>query len=290
MKILRLSALAIALAASVGQANAGNIAFGDDWGFNPLGTGVGAAIMPIDEMTYLGISYTESTGVSAGDTFADVGRLGASSFQNDGSLIPAGVSGLGVGYEMSGTFEDWTGTYGATTGTNTAFTFDAGGTLDIQIDTVFNNTTFAGARDGINIMSLEIITGTGNINFGNPAGVDGNVDILFEVTSAAAGYWFLDLNDDGVAETDISTLLGGPNPIALGLTDSNNNILIPAAAVAADFIAETGLGTPNGLGDIYTTNDGSFTIGKVPEPSTIALFGSSLLLLGVGVRTRRRKS
>lgn len=283
MKLLRLTALALALTAT-GQASAA-IVFQDNWGFNPDGTGLGAAIMPIDELTYLGISYTESTGFATGDTFQDVGRIGATGFQNDGTPIPAGVSGVGVDYELTAAFLDWTGTYGATTANNTLFSFDPGGTLDIYIDDILNNGTFAGATDGINIMSLSILTGSGNINFGNPGGVDGNINILFSVDSVAQGYWFLDTDLDGLADTDVFDLLGN-GAITVGLTDSNNNITTPSAAVAADFVAFTGLGIPNGAGDIYTLNDGSFQPGVfIPEPGALSLLGLGLLGLG---RMRRK--
>lgn len=286
MKNFNKTLLGIALAFSASQASAAEILFDANWGFNWQGTGLAGALAPIDEMTYLGISYTESTGITAGSTFKDVGRFGATSFQNDGSPIPGGISGLGVNYEITATFLDWTGTYGATSGNNTAFTFDAGGTLNMYLDPVLNYGSFATAADGTNILSLSIIQGTGNINFNNPAGLDGNVDILFQVTNAAAGYWFLDTNGDGLADTDVASLLLGGQYLTIALTDSNNNITTPTAAVAADFIASTGLGNPTGPGDIYTLNDGSATIGAVPEPGTLALLG--LGFLGLSKATRRK--
>lgn len=294
---MKFKATALAMALAVSGPASASIMFGDDWGFNPDGTGLAGAITPIDEMTYLGISYTESTGFSAGDTFQDVGRLAATSFQNDAAPIPAGTSGLGIDYELTATFRDWTGTYGPTIAGNTGFTFDNGGTLNVFIDSNLDYTSFATAENGIAanpILSLSISDGEGNINFGNPGGVDGNINILFEVTDAEAGYWFLDMDDDGTAETDITALLAligpGDPPLVVALTDSNNNITDPSAAVAADFIASTGLGNPTGPGDIYTLNDGSVTLAAnvVPEPSTLGLLGLSLL--GFGLVRRKAKA
>lgn len=284
-----MTALAIALTAAAGHASAFTIVFNENWGFNHLGTGVGSALTPVDEMTYLGISYTESTGFAAGDTFQDVGRIGATGFQNDGSPIPAGISGLGMTHEISATYLNWTGSYGATVGNNTPYDFNPGGTLNIFVDDTLDNNSFAGASNGINIMNLSILDGAGNINFNNPGGVDGNVNILFEVTGVASGYWFLDTDNDGIADTDVATFLASGNGLTVGLTDSNNNIFTPTSAVRNDFIANTGLGNPTGAGDIYTLNDGSFHPGvAVPEPGTLALL--SLGLIGLGAFSRRSRT
>jgi hypothetical protein len=289
---LKMSALAIALTAAAGQASALTVVFNENWGFNYQGSGVGAALTPVDEMTYLGLNYTETSADLS--TFQSVGRIGATGFQNDGSNIPAGVSGLGNNYEITATYLDWTGSNGPTVGGNTSFNFNPGGTLNIFVDTTLNNTSFAGAGDGTNIMTLTIQEGAGNINFNNPANVvDGNINILFNVTNAAAGYWFLDTDGNGTADTDVATFLAGGGSLAVGLTDSNNNIDTNVdPAVRADFFAATGLGanqTNLATRDIYTTNDGSFAPGvAIPEPGTLALL--SLGLLGLGATARRRKS
>jgi hypothetical protein len=278
MKLLKFGVCALGLAIA-GQAPAATVLFTENWGFNPFGTGVAGALSPFDEMTYLGLSYTETNGPtsSPGTTFNDVGRIGATGFANDGSPIPGGMTGLGVSYELTAAYFDWTGSYGATTGSNTGFTFDAGGTLNIYIDTTLNYNSFATAIDGINIMSLSILVGAGNINFANPVGVDGNINIEFQVDSVAAGYWFLDTDSDGVADTDVADLLG--TDLVLGFTDSNNNITNPGLAVRTDFINSTGFGSQTGPGDIYTLNDGSFHPGavEVPEPGILTMLGLGLL-------------
>ena len=238
-KKLKMSALAIALTAAAGQASALTVTFNENWGFNYQGTGVAAALTPIDEMTYLGINYTETSADLS--TFQSMGRIGATGFQNDGSDIPPADSGLGVNYALTATYFNWTGCQSAHSGVNTPFTLDPGGTLNIFVDTAsLVSNSFATASDGLNIMTLTILEGAGNINFNNPGGVDGNINILFQVSDAAAGYWFLDTDNNGTADTDVASLLAAGGFLTVGLTDSNNNITTPGAAVIADFVASTG--------------------------------------------------
>lgn len=273
---LKKSALALAIVAS---GNASAALFFDDWGFNPSGTGLAGLITPIDEMIFTATTFVNSTGIGAGETFADTGYLNALGFTNDTlPVLPNG--GLGSAYELTATFRDWTGTYGATSGDDTDYVFDAGGTLNIYLDTTINFAGWTGSEDGTNIMSLAIKNGAGNIDFNNPGGVDGNINILFEVTAAAAGYWFLDTDEDGVAETDISTLLGA-GPIEVALTDSNANIIDPVpASVVAAFAGEGYVPPAFGPGDIFVTNDGSFALAAVPVPGVLALMGAGFLGLG----------
>ncbi len=132
MKHLKATTLALAVAIS-GQASAA-LMFGDDWGFNPDGTGLAGAITPLDEMTYNGISYTESAGTDSGDTFQDVSRLNATGFSNDGASVAVDGLNQTSGFEITAAFLDWSGTYGPTALGNTLFDFNAGGTLNVYID------------------------------------------------------------------------------------------------------------------------------------------------------------
>lgn len=286
-----LLSMGIALATVSGQASAGYFDF-TDWGFDPSGGGVYAGVgglrTPIDEMSYNGTSFTDSTGNPqvAGSTFTDKGYFSASGFLNEGTPINP-PSGLGFLYEITATFLNWSGSYGTTVGDNTPYSFNPGGTINLFIDgtpyggAIDGFTGFAGAGNGINILTLSIIAGNGNTNL-NDITVDGNVNILFAVTAAAAGFWFVDMDNDGFAETDVSTLLGA-DPLTIAVTDSNNHIYTPGSTVQTDF------GNPAinpAAGDFYTTQNGSATIGSIPEPGTLALLG--LGFLGLSKATRRK--
>jgi len=285
MKHLKLAALGIALAAASGQASAITLDFGDNWGFNSHVVPFGL-IQPIDQITYSGVSYTDSNGnTNQGTTFTDVGHWEAGQLRNDfANINNTGLNESG-GYEITAVYNDWKGAYDATVGGNTGFHFTEG-TLNVFIDTARNGGTFATDSDshlGASnpILSLEIVQGDGNVNFNNTAVVDGNVNILLKITAATAGYWFL---DQGAGLVDVNTLLLNNTVIELALTDSNNNIILnPSAGIQNDF------GNPvRGVGDIYTTNDGSASLGgnNVPEPGLLALL--SMGLLGLGAAKRRK--
>ena len=118
MKKLKITATAIVLTVTAGQASALTLDFNQNWGFNPQ-VGGSSLLTPIDEMTYLGVNYTETSDDLS--TFQSLGRIGATGFQNDGSNIPGGVSGLGVNYSLSATYFDWTGSNQPTVGVSTPF-------------------------------------------------------------------------------------------------------------------------------------------------------------------------
>jgi hypothetical protein len=137
MKKISLLLLTITFGIFLVSSNASAFEIGlDNWKFDPSAEIGGAygAFAPIDEITFLGSLFIDQAGEGGHRaTFTDSGFFSATGFQKDGIPIPACISGLGVEYELTGTFMS-TGTNAALAGTDQDFVFD-GRILDFYVDT-----------------------------------------------------------------------------------------------------------------------------------------------------------
>lgn len=307
-----------------------------DWGFD-ANNGFGL-IAPIDEMTFLGMSYIDAdmsvvgaaNTLDAGDTFTDAGRLEAENFQDNNNIITTSRLNLDPsiapgGYKITAEFLDWTGTYTSVVGAIAEYAFDPGGTLNMYIDTSFNEGTldpFDGQIEkfgddpldpnDLPLLQATIVRGDGVIDLANTNDLDGTVDIEFMVTQATAGYFFK--WDAGTATwIDLATLACDPvvdplcDPIYFALADSNNAILDHTTIGSDGFggvwdqldeIQEVSAHGPYGpieydvFGnqvDLLTTNNGSYAPAiaeQVSEPGMLSLMGLAFLGLA-GLRRRR---
>ena len=178
------------------------------------------------------------------------------------------------------------------TGDNVGFDH-TGGSLQLFVDSVVDFDGAAGTGAGasatsVQIAEFEVVPGAlgGNINTANN---DGNVDIVFQATSIAAGWLF---TGDG---TDIASLLDPEgDPILIAFSDSNFDICTPDGVECQPGLFQPGGiygdDLPDGFDifDFFAVEDGSIDLALLPEPGTMAIFGLGLLGLGIAVRRRQR--
>lgn len=282
------------------SASAATLSF-DNWKFNPNGADAAAGygeFSPIDEINILGTALINGTAPDAtgAGTFEEFGTFGATSFSNDGTPISAFTTGLGGGYELTFVMSSTSGTFQYDAADNASELFFTESTFEIFLDTSIDYGTagnVAGATDGVRIAAFTMTTGTGEVDFDEADGAGGHIDMTFKATFLKEGVWF---TEDG---TDMSSL--DYEEVLISTVDSNNDVLGNGGHAAVEDIwfdeydSEDGLTSGNWDDtksavenpDFFVRSDGSMSLGVVPEPTTIMLFGFGLLsIAGITRRVR----
>ncbi|HSA31934.1 MAG TPA: PEP-CTERM sorting domain-containing protein [Candidatus Omnitrophota bacterium] len=217
---------------------------------------------------------TTSTDYVSG-SFGDVGDLAVQSLIGAGPVVTRGLNtpDAATPWYLVGGWSNLSGYQGALPGT---FVYTSG-TLDLYVNNTgyaFGPTVAAGDGSGFTgtkVATLSLLYGTGAlVPESSPDGFGGTVDLTWEFTWLQNGFW-LDANG---------------NPIILANL-SQGERLFAIADANTDRVAF-------GAGDgqvvsryIYSDHNGSVTIGVVPEPTSMVLFGTGLFgLAGAGLRKK----
>ncbi|WP_260295625.1 PEP-CTERM sorting domain-containing protein [Sedimenticola hydrogenitrophicus] len=239
-----------------------------------------------DEIAYLyqSVSTTNDTdgsgGLSAGDTIFTDGGLAVGDIINNQvtGFNPNEVFGIA---NNNGYGSDWLLTFSFTGLVGTVVEYTPGTSLELAYG-AFGNFDLYYTTDGVtlqNFMDIQVtgaVTGSGGtllsgvVDFSNVDALPVSTYNLFHsqggTCNGLTGFYDIWLNCDGIANPLLEITF---------LADFNTN-------------ASTIVVTDNGAaGAILQGNHDGSAVFNVPEPSTLALFGGTLLLLGASARRRK---
>lgn len=236
--------------------------------------GVNSMIVP-NYLTISGLGYIENTPTGP-DSFSFTEHAVFQALANNfGSTIQDEFGP----YQLTGSLYGYGNVGGG------VFDF-SGGTLDLYVSTprTYGKTSndFYGSESGIKIASFDIISGGG---FTNPNTTPaGSVSTQLVSSFLNPGYFFDPYgNDIALQSYPIEWLFALSNVTAsYNSVQATNPLFTQALFNSFGIIASDSVPF-----SFYVSNSGEFTIGVVPEPSTMLLLGAGLL--GLGVVSRRRK-